>query len=114
MKYIFNTKATMKRYNEDDWWVESNIVPTIKIEENNLTKAVEKYRDIINEKQGIEISDNAIKTKEDMYIDTKDGKVKQTGYIITGKTLFQNNDYKWVNKYIDLWVEILTVIDTEF
>ena len=49
-----------------------------------------------------------------MYVDTQDG-VKQVGYVITGKTYFENIDnYKWSKQYIDLWVTILTVVDTDF
>lgn len=43
-----------------------------------------------------------------MYID-KDNKSIQIGYVITGKTLFENDNRKWVERYIDLWVEIQEV-----
>ena len=36
------------------------------------------------------------------------------GYVITGKYDFEDDCGKWVEKYIDLWVDILTVVDTEF
>ena len=49
-----------------------------------------------------------------MYVDTQDG-VKQVGYVITGKTEFEDRDnYKCSKQYIDLWVTILTVADTDF
>ena len=49
-----------------------------------------------------------------MYIDTVDGDVKQVGFVITGKTEFENDNHKWSTQYIDLWVNIITVVDTEF
>lgn len=61
----------------------------------------------------ISISDNAIKNKKPMYIDTR-GIVKQIGYVVTGKTEFQSDSDQWVSNYIDLWIEILTVVETEF
>ena len=49
-----------------------------------------------------------------MYIDTPDGE-KQIGFVITGKTDFEDREnYKWSAQYIDLWVTVLTVIDTIF
>lgn len=41
--------------------------------------------------------------------------VKQVGYVITGKAEFDKGDYSgWSTQYIDLWVTILTVVDTVF
>ena len=49
-----------------------------------------------------------------MYIDTDTGE-KQVGYVITGKTDFEDRvNYKWSVQYIDLWVTILTIVDTIF
>ena len=49
-----------------------------------------------------------------MFVDTSDG-TKQVGYVITGKSDFEDRDnYRWSTQYIDLWVTILTVVDTEF
>ena len=51
-----------------------------------------------------------------MYIDTKDGKSKQIGYVLIGKTDFQSDDQgtNWISQYIELWVEILTITETNF
>lgn len=50
-----------------------------------------------------------------MFVDLSDGGVKQVGYVITGKTEFDNGDYTgYSTQYIDLWVTILTVVDTVF
>ena len=115
MKYIFKTNATMKEYNNNKWWIDSGVVREISVEAGNVKEALEEYREIVFEKYYIEISNNAIKNKRPMYADAKDGGAKQVGYVITGKTEFEDRDnYKYSSQYIDLWVRILTVVDTEF
>lgn len=113
--YIFKTTATMKEYNNKKWWIDSNIVGEIRIAAENIREALEKYREAVEEKHYITISANALRNKSPMYIDTKDGETKQVGYVITGKTEFEDRDnYRWSTQYIDLWVSVLTVVDTEF
>lgn len=112
--YIFKTTATMKPYNNKKWWIDSDIVGEIRIAAENVREALEKYRAIIEEKHYITISNNAIKNKSEMYVDTVTGETKQVGYVITGKTEFQDNFYRWSEQYIDLWVTILTITETEF
>ena len=114
-EFIFKTTATMKEYNNKKWWIDSGIVREIRITAENVREALKQYREIVSEKFYIEISDNAIKCKSPMYIDTASGECKQVGYVITGKTDFEDRDnYKWSSQYIDLWVTILTITDTEF
>ena len=114
INYIFKTTTTMKEYNSKKWWINSDIVPEIRISAENLKEALFKYKELVYEKAYIEISDNALKTKNEMYVDTAEG-TKQVGYVITGKTEFEDRDnYRWSTQYIDLWVNILTVVDTEF
>lgn len=112
MTFIFETTTTMKEYNARKWWIDSGIVREIQITADNLPAALEQYREIVEEKHYISISAHAIKNRNPMYIDTPDGE-KQIGFVITGKTDFESN-YKWVTQYIDLWVTVLTVIDTIF
>lgn len=112
MTFIFKTTTTMKEYNARKWWIDSGIVREIQITADNLPAALEQYREIVEEKHYISISAHAIKNRNPMYIDTPDGE-KQIGFVITGKTDFESN-YKWVTQYIDLWVTVLTVIDTIF
>lgn len=112
MNFIFKTTTTMKEYNARKWWIDSGIVREIQITADNLPAALEQYREIVEEKHCISISAHAIKNRNPMYIDTPDGE-KQIGFVITGKTDFESN-YKWVTQYIDLWVTVLTVIDTIF
>ena len=112
--YIFRTTTTMKPYNSKNWWIDSNIITEKYISAENMNEALKKYRKEVLEKHYVSISDNALKRKESMYIDTVNGEVKQCGYVITGKCDFDNGCGRWVEQYIDLWVNILTVIDTEF
>ena len=113
-EFIFKTTATMKEYNNEKWWVDGNIVREQYIEAETLNQALEKYRKFVYEKEYVSISDNAIKCKRAMYNDAESGPL-QVGYVITGKCDFQDqsND-KWSSQYIDLWVRIITVIDTDF
>lgn len=112
MTFIFKTTTTMKEYNARKWRIDSGIVREIQITADNLPAALEQYREIVEEKHYISISAHAIKNRNPMYIDTPDGS-KQIGFVIIGKTDFESN-YKWVTQYIDLWVTVLTVIDTIF
>lgn len=76
---------------------------------------LEIYRERVEEKHFINISKNAIKNKSEMFADLSNGSVKQVGYVITGKTEFDRGDYSgYSTQYIDLWVTILTVVDTVF
>ena len=113
--YIFKTTATMKEYNSKKWWIDSGIVREIQVEAENVKQALKKYREIVMDRDYIEISENALRCKNPMYIDTSTGEVKQVGYVITGKTEFEDREnYRWSTQYIDLWVNIITVIETEF
>lgn len=113
MKYIFETAVTMKERDEKKWWIASNIITRKTIESDTIDEALEQFRALVEEKHYISISNNAIKNKNPMYIDTESGE-KQIGFVITGKTDFQTDSGRWVSHYIDLWVEVLTVVDTEF
>lgn len=112
--YIFKTSTAMKEYNNKKWWIDPGIVGEIHITAENVQEALKKYRAIVKEKHYITISNNAIKNKSEMYVDTATGETKQVGYVITGKTAFQDDFYRWSAQYIDLWITILTITDTEF
>lgn len=114
MNYIFKTKATMKDYNCAKWFIDSDIVSEMRINADSVEHALAVYRSL-TEECGVSISDNAIKNKTEMFVDMPDGCAKQVGYVITGKTEFNKGDYTgWSAQYIDLWVTILTVVDTVF
>lgn len=115
MNYIFKTTATMKEYNNKKWYIDGGIVSDMRIDADSVENALEIYREQVEEKHYINISKNAIKNKSEMFADLSDGSVKQVGYVITGKTEFDKGDYTgYSTQYIDLWVTILTVIDTVF
>ena len=113
MKYIIKTNATMKEYDNKKWWIDKNIITEKTIVAGSVADALKNYQKEVADRHYIFISDNALKNKEPMYIDTKNG-VKQVGYVMTAKTDFSDDYGNWKSKYIDLWVEIITVIDTEF
>lgn len=107
MTFLFKTDTTMKPYNRDKWWIDSDIVRPIRIEAESLEAALKKYVKHCSD-CGIEVSKSALKNKEAMYRDTLDG-TEQVGYVLTGKTAFTYEEdckYKLVEQYIDLWVGI--------
>lgn len=115
MNYIFKTTATMKEYNNKKWYIDGGIVSDMRINANSVENALEIYREQVEEKHYINISKNAIKNKSEMFADLSDGSIKQVGYVITGKTEFDRGDYSgYSTQYIDLWVTVLTVVDTVF
>lgn len=112
--YIFKTTTTMKEYNNKKWWIDPDSIPEMKIQAENLREALLEYKNRAYETDFVKISNNALKNKKAMYVDTSN-EAKQVGYVITGKTEFEDRDnYKCSKQYIDLWVTILTVADTDF
>ena len=113
MLYRFITKTTMKEYNARKWYIDRDIIPEQEIEADTLPEAIEQWRQEVRDRYYIDISKNAIRNKAAMYIDTAAGP-KQTGYVITGKTDFQDNYYRWTSQYIDLWTEITEISAVNF
>lgn len=116
MKYRFETTATMKPYNNKRWWIDADIVRSITIEADELKTALQLWRDKVQERDYIQISNNALKSRSPMYIDGKDGEPVQVGFVITGKTEFDKGNYTgYSTQYIDLWVavQIVTIPDFE-
>ena len=100
----------MKPYNCKKWWIDQNVVREISVTAESVKEALEKYREIVKERDYIEISQNAIMHADPMFQDRKNGEAVQVGYVITGKTDFEDRErYKWSTQYIDLWVTVLTV-----
>ena len=115
MNYIFKTTATMKEYNNKKWYIDGGIVSDMRIDADSVENALEIYRERVEEKYCIIMSKNAIKIKSEMFVVLSVGGAKQVGYVITGKTEFDKGDYTGYSiQYIDLWVTILTVVDTVF
>lgn len=114
MLFIFKTSATMKPHNNKKYWISSDIIREKQIEADDLNIAIEIYAERVEGEDYIAISKNAIKSRRPMYRHMKDGSEKQIGFVFTAQSEF-NDDYKrWVKQYIDLWVEIITVVETNF
>lgn len=113
-KYIFETFTTTKDYDAKRWWIDPKIVTRKYIKAENLKEALKIFQKMVEEEHYVTISDSALKTKAAMYHDTADGTPEQVGYVITGRTTFYGDDGRTNLRYLDLWVTILTVVDTEF
>lgn len=107
-EFSFETVVTMKEYNRKKWWIDGNIVKAVRIHADNLPSALQQYREIVQEESGISISDNAIRNKSEMYMDTPNG-TQQCGYVITGKYEFYDDNWRNSFQYVDLWVNIAVV-----
>ena len=115
MKYIFKTNVTMKEYNYKNWWIDNDVIPEYCVNAESLNKALESFVKFAYDKAYITVSRNALRNKNKMYIDLKDGTSKQIGYVITGSTDFQKENYSgWSKQYVDLWIEVITITETDF
>ena len=109
--YLFNTFTTMKEYNSNKYWIDSNIIPNIRIKAKNIKAALQEFKSIVDEKYCIEISNSALKNKSGMYRDNENDETIQTGYVITAKTLFDKGNYSGhCYQYINLWIEINQIV----
>lgn len=112
--YEFTTTTTMKEYNREKWWIDSDIIRSVIISAENLKAALKDFAKHCYECVYIEVSENALRTKRPMYIDLKSGETKQIGYVITGKTEFQRANDTWSTQYVDLWVRISEINYVDF
>lgn len=112
--YQFETTCTMKEYNHKKWWIDSKLIRNIVIHAENMQAALKEYQTIVNDNYGVSISNNALRNKSPMYIDLKTGETKQIGYVITGKTDFNDDYRRWVSQYIDLWVSVNILHEADF
>jgi len=78
MLYEFKTYTQMKPYNCEKWFILHDIVRDIEVEADSIDEALEIWREEVD---GVDISRHALKTKEPMYTEYKDGTSKQTGYV---------------------------------
>lgn len=113
INYVFETSVTMKDYNKDKWWIDRDIVGPFHAAANNVEEALGEYVEYVNNDCHINISNNAIKDKGNLYVD-RNNTVVQVGYVITGSADFQDDLGGWSKQYVDLWIEVITVIDTVF
>lgn len=113
--YRFETTTTMKPYNNEKWYIDAHMVRPIEVQADSVTEALNLWRNIVQERDYIEISRNAMRTKSPMYQGCKDGRTEQVGYVITGKADFDKGDYTgYCSQYIELWVCITVVTTPEF
>ena len=113
--YRFETTTTMKPYNRENWWIDSAIVRPVEVHAASVTEALSLWRNIVRDRDDVTVSSNALKTKQPMYRDYKDGRTEQIGYVITGKTDFDRGNYAgYCSQYIDLWVSISIVTTPDF
>lgn len=109
MEYIFKTSCSMKPYNYKKWWIDPGMIPEIRIKADSIPDALTIYAEKADA-HGATVTKNGIKNRQPMYRDTKDGEPQQVGFVITGKSLFRDDEnYCWKEQFIDLWIEILTV-----
>ena len=108
MKFLFDVSTTMKVYNNKRYWIDKNIIPNMRIEASSISDAYEEFMNRVNNKTAVHISQNALRNPEPMYIDTQYGPI-QVGVVFTGSTVLDDT-----KQYIDIWVEVLTIVDTEF
>lgn len=113
MVYLFKTTATMKPHNAKQWWIDKNIVSEKHIVADSVIEALEKYAAIVETQHCVRISKNALKNRNPMFREFPNRDV-QIGYVLTASTDFQKDDGSWVTHSINLWVEILTIVDTKF
>ena len=107
MKYRFDTLATMKPYNREKWFICKDIVGPIIVDADDLKSALSSYREKVQDRDYIKISDTALRKKTKMFRTQCDGTQEQIGYVITGKTEFPDYEHNgWTEQYIDLWVTI--------
>lgn len=112
--YRFETTATMKEYNRRKYWIDAGIIRPVKVQAENLKAALQLYRETVNDRDYIQISENAIKNPSPMFIDLKDGTTKQTGFVITAVTEIETDNYKYSKQYIDLWVDVSRLAPVDF
>jgi hypothetical protein len=105
----------MKPYNDKNWWIDPDIVRPVKIQSENVKAALQLYRETVESRNYIQISNNAIKNPAPMYRGQKNGDPLQVGYVITGKTEFEKgNRAGWSMQYIDLWVSVEQIETPDF
>jgi len=105
MTYLFKTRQYMKDYNRDKYFIISDYVKDITIEEDNLDRAIKKYAEEL-ETYGTYVSKNAINTKETMY----DEKNNPCGYVFTAHGDFRDDTkYRWTKQYFEVYAHIYEI-----
>lgn len=106
--FEFKPYTTMKEYNQDNYWIMNDIIRPLDITADDLNAALLKFAEHAEE-SGIYISKNALRKKSAMFQDTTEADHRQIGYVITGATDIQKDDYSWSKQFVDIWTEIRIV-----
>ena len=108
--YLFETVTTTR--GDTNYWIDRNYISDLVVEAKTVNDALIAYKKRIED--FVQISDNALKNKSEMYIDDKQGNSKQTGFVIIAKTdFYDDTKRKHCDQYIDLWISI-NVISSAF
>lgn len=114
MTFMFKPTLSMKPYNSKKWFIMHDYVRPMYLDATSVKEALNKFRERVDDEYSISISDHALRAKQPMYRNLKNGGVKQIGYVITGKTMFRDDDHNcWSDQYIDVWLEIMQVTEFE-
>ena len=112
MIYLFKTTTTMKHYNCRKWWISRDCVSDKHIEADNVTEALEKYREAVEDNDFVTISKSALKNRQAQYKDYPDGRMEQTGYVITGSMEFYDSDTgNESRQFIELWITVYQAVE---
>lgn len=107
--YLFKTSACVKPCDYKKWWVDRKVIGDFTVQSDSFLNAIAEFAENCNGK-GYSISKNAIKNRQPIYHDSRKGDPVQTGFVFSAKTIFfDENRGKWINKYIDLWVDIFMI-----
>ena len=110
--YLISTKIYMKDYYNGEFWIDENIIRSMRIEAGSTNEAFDIFIENIQESGVVNISKTALKNKRPVYNDLMG--IVQIGWCITGSVLFENKFSKSKRKYANLWVEIEQVSIPEF
>lgn len=111
--YIFETTTAMKPYNCKKYWIADDIVPIYKSSSEGIQDALRDFA-VFASDYGITISRNALKHPHKMYHDTPAGDPEVCGVVLTASTEFDTDYVGYTKQFIDLWINIDTVIDTDY
>ena len=104
MKYQF-TKPQIRVTTKGYW--HDNTIDTIVVQAKSIKEAINKWADVVEDKDYIKISKTARKSPEKMYVDTPDGNAKQVGFVFTASTEIQDDRTgKWKKVNLKLWTNV--------
>lgn len=102
-KYQFNIKSQCIT---KGYWDQTMDNEKIELSSLNLEGAINELVEILKNDYGYEITKNALKHKNPIYRDMKEG-TKQVGFIIIGHTIAENTKLnKWSKIVSELWIDI--------